>query len=613
MTRALRVLALLTAGFLASCGGGSSGGFSPTTPDLAITADNAFDVASAVVTAISGTFDFSGAVGDDFGGDAVAAQSRLQLFAAGTALARAHALAQSGRIGPAVAFPPETEPCLASGTITISGNVANPPDIGVGDSITIVFNDCDDGDGYVLDGRLDLVIRQVQGDPLSEGPYLLRADMELTDLTLTEGTEVTSADGSFSLTLDTRNAPVSITRLVGELLKLAAGTEELTLSGFDHRLEENLAAVPSTHQATASGTLASNILGGKVSYLTEQGSPIIGLGDDDPYTGVIRITGAASSRVRVVIVDNTLVTLEVDADGDGVAESSIDTTWPELNGEEPSSVTTQNAVVVASEAYAAVNRFGSSGTAVGQQFQQQNTFGQLASLAVSGDFGPEAVSCPGGGQVTVSGSVQVAGTYTTGDTLDATFNDCISPQGTNNGQMLVNVAAYTQLTTNTYVFNGTATLTAFERTLGATPTFTANGTLSHSWDATSVPPLLQVQTQAANFQIQEGVVERRLSNALNQADILVSPPGVTEVDAAGILRTSLLDGAYNYLTVESLVTTSDNDPATGPGAGALKVIAADGSSVTLVAIDDLAARLDIDLDGDGDVDVTQNVTWAQIQ
>ncbi len=326
------LLALGTA-LLAACGGGGGGGDStPPVPELAITAANARAVGAAVVTATVLAFDFGDSSGGELDPSAASALDRLNARAAGLAVARTQALSQTGNVRPAVAFGPETESCATSGSLTLSGNIANPPDIGVGDRIVARFAQCDDGDGAVLDGRLELVIRALSGDPLTD-VFLVRADVDLDDLVLTESGMSATGNGEFTLTLDSLGYPLTVTSLAGSLFEMVSAGEEIRLTAFDMQLEEDYGQQPVPGTATASGTVTNPQLAGKVGFLTENGAPLVASGTGDPHGGIIRITGAAGSRVRALVGPGGVVDLEVDANGDGTVEDVIGTTWSELAGD----------------------------------------------------------------------------------------------------------------------------------------------------------------------------------------------------------------------------------------------------------------------------------------
>ena len=128
------------------------------------------------------------------------------------------------------------------------------------------------------------------------------------------------------------------------------------------------------------------------SWTTRPPSAIQAVGDDEPYTGEILVTGAANSSVRIVINDSTSVTLEVDANGDSVIDQFIDTNWAALNGN-TSTINASTAPVIAREVIHAVTGFGSMAITPGSQFVPTAPFGLVKLQAVSGDFGPMDVNC----------------------------------------------------------------------------------------------------------------------------------------------------------------------------------------------------------------------------
>jgi hypothetical protein len=328
--RLVGALALGAASLLASCGGG--GGSGTSVPYLAITSGNALEVSSAVIQGIGLSLD----LGEASGGP-VTLQSTTAPAAAGFLLRRALMLPprlrmQALSVQPLAAVGPVELPCDYLGTMTISGNVANPDALSVGDRITAVFNGCDDNLGNVLDGRLALVVRRLEGDPLTD-VYLLGLDLTLTSLRVTEDNQVYSADGAFTLTLDSIDFPMTVLRLAGSRLALSEGVETYTLTGFDHRLEIDLGVVPEAIVAEVDGTFVSDALAGRVDYVTTV--PVRATGDNDPETGEFLITGDLNSTVRVNIIDSNSVRLDIDENGDGVIEDFVDTSWAELSGNVP--------------------------------------------------------------------------------------------------------------------------------------------------------------------------------------------------------------------------------------------------------------------------------------
>ena len=164
----MRQYRLLTAaGFslLAACGGGGGGGVSVDSPDpsLSTNSNNAMQVAkvsyeSALTSGGLGAMSGNGV----FVSSAPGGVAKVQK---GLAVAQKSGSAQSG-----VPIPPETTPCASSGTVTLSGDIADPftPTLSPGDFFEIDYNACDEGSGDVIDGLMRLDINSFSGDFLNE-------------------------------------------------------------------------------------------------------------------------------------------------------------------------------------------------------------------------------------------------------------------------------------------------------------------------------------------------------------------------------------------------------------------------------------------------------------
>ena len=114
----------------------------------------------------------------------------------------------------------------------------------------------DDGLGYVISGSIDIRIAAIQGDILTD-VFLLGMDVLMTDVVVTEGTSVMTADGDFMLTLDSLDFPVARMSLSGDNLQLGSDGEDVTLSAFEHTLQvdaltEELVAMLNTFFSLAS-------------------------------------------------------------------------------------------------------------------------------------------------------------------------------------------------------------------------------------------------------------------------------------------------------------------------------------------------------------------------
>ncbi|MEJ2138765.1 MAG: hypothetical protein P8Y61_04805 [Gammaproteobacteria bacterium] len=605
--RAAGLVAVVAAGLasvIGSGGGGGGGGTAPPPADyLEITSVNALEIAGVVVDSVYTSLELAEA-GDLAEGGAGA--TALVLDSGVLQPLRRESLDVG--IQEVIELPPED--CLVTGTVTLSADLSDPFTISVGDRITAVFANCDDGDGAVTDGRLQLIIRAIAGDPLTD-VFLLRTDVSLTSFAITEDGETTSADGSFELTLDSLDYPVVFTRLLGDSLTGTADGDTRTLINFDETVETNLGDLPYPSVVTAFGTLASRVLEGRVDFDTPV--PVAGPAGDAPDTGEILITGLDGATIRIVVLGQSSVELRLDFDGNGSVDEVQPTTWAELGGSVAPGVTEANAAALAGEAIAAAVSFQEAVRDAGAQFTTDGAFwNALSGISVPGSFGPISPRCVlSNGSASVSGELAVPGTFTAGDVFNGSFVNCF--QQTQfpfsiivNGNLDIVVTDYVGFGGFfTVGFDAVANqFQGVDAALTATYSLPDNATiLSYSGSS----PVVQLT----------GARARALYGAevTGEYNSFVSPTRLTRT-VSGDLYTALIPGRYELSTPVPLIIFSVG----GPCSGALLLTAENGTSVRIVPIgpvnDDPAtctsAQLELDLDGNGSTDRIIEVLWQDL-
>jgi hypothetical protein len=607
--RYVAIAALFAAGIATTIatGGGGSGGVTPPTspaePTLNITADNGSDVASAVVIAIGLSFD----LGDITGGN-ISAQPAGDLLSA--PLGKGAAGMFKG-LPTAISQVPES--CAISGSVDVTITQANVNTITVGDRIVAVFADCDDGLGYIINGTVDITIAAIQGDILTD-VFLLGMDVSMTDIVVTEGTSITTAQGDFTLTLDSLDFPVMRMSLSGDELQLGSDGEVVTLTGFDHALQVD--AVTTELVANVLGRLDSSTLGGSIDYDTML--TIEAIGDNDPYVGEILVTGANDSSVRLVVIDSNNIRLEVDENGDGVVDAFIDTTWAALNGHEAppltdSAIDSETAPILAREVFNAMTGFGSVTVTAGAQFVPVAPFGQVDAMDVSGDFSALQIACNLSGAAAVSGFKAVTNIYSSGDSLDATFDACTRDGEKLDGSMGLSIASFDETPGDAYAVSATVVESNLRRVFGGS-CFSGIGTFDTYYDFMFTSTgFIYTNSSTADFNVWAGGRSQQLAGASVSAQITVGQqPVVVTRESTGVMTSPDLIGSFSYQSVVADEFYADDDGTTGPYAGELLVTAADGSSMRMVAIDEFNVRLDLDFNGDSLIDQSIPTTYAAL-
>lgn len=311
---------------LAACGGGSDGtSITPGNPNptgVAITSGNAQPVAAASWRSANQSSEFAGLVGNS----GVVANDPGNINKSG-----ADSLAANiARVAvQSVPFGPIALPCAVSGSLTVSGDLADPlaQNLTAGDVINADADNCDDGLGEVLDGLLEMTIDAFTGQLLLAS-YDMTATMTATNLQATTASDVETLNGVVTVSLNTLQAPFVSASVSGPSMTTDTNAGSDTLTNFESTQTVDAGLQPAPYTLNSSGTLDSSELTDVVSYTT----PVTFLGDDVdyPHTGELLVNGLNSSA-RLIALDNVNVRIEIDTNGDNVVDEVIDTTWAELD------------------------------------------------------------------------------------------------------------------------------------------------------------------------------------------------------------------------------------------------------------------------------------------
>jgi len=321
---------------LSGCGGGGGGGDGGglSTEPINITAANAVQVASVTLNATSILADFDAepifGPASSSASSATSAKARLAVTDfVSSQFRHLQTLVPQAGSGVTIAelIPPETFPCLVSGTLTVSGNIADPTfeTLAPGDVMTATYSSCDDGDGVVASGTFTITVQAFTGN-LVTPPYSVTAQISFTNFSLTAVGETLSLSGDMTYIESTPEGVVFTDTLSGDSLNFSFSGDAGKWISFDvvSTVDFNTQA----YSVDSSGTLATAQLGGSVQ--SETTTSFEGIGDGYPSSGVMVVTGAANSSETITVVDSINVTIEVDEDGDGVIDQTINTTWDAL-------------------------------------------------------------------------------------------------------------------------------------------------------------------------------------------------------------------------------------------------------------------------------------------
>lgn len=315
-------LAVLTAVIVAGCGGSSddSGpGNPPVTvppPDLAISSGNSMQVMQVAYSTASGAGDMAGLVTNTGISAEPGAVAKVPMPGQ---LTKPLTNAISN-----VPIGPETLPCDVSGSITVSGNLANPLTLSAGDTINMDADNCDDGLGEITDGLIASIIEAFSGDIVSS-LFSMTIRMDITNYQVTTTSDVLLNHGDVTVTLDNTTPGYVSASVSANAITTSSNTSSETLYSFLSTQTIDTRVSPSPYTMSASGTVDSSEVGG----IVELSTPVMfeGFDNDYPSEGELLVTGAGGSTVRLITIDNVDIRIEFDSDGVAPPDETIDTTW----------------------------------------------------------------------------------------------------------------------------------------------------------------------------------------------------------------------------------------------------------------------------------------------
>jgi len=217
--------------------------------------------------------------------------------------------------------------CAVSGTVDIDLSVANPLTLSEGDVFGFMFTSCNQGTGTVASGGMAVTITALGGD-FATGEFLLGMSLEVTALSITENGETTSATGTISVEIDTSMPPIrTITVSIGALATSSAGMTEV-ITNMTVTITQDESMFPTGVTVETSFTVSSPRIGGDIVVSTSLA--LQSSGSEYPFVGELRIMAAGNSVIVLIALGGDSVRLEIDIDGDGAMDNSVDTTWDEI-------------------------------------------------------------------------------------------------------------------------------------------------------------------------------------------------------------------------------------------------------------------------------------------
>jgi len=219
-------------------------------------------------------------------------------------------------------IPPETTPCTGGGTVTASGNIATQGALSANDTIVFDFASCVEGDATVT-GQFSMRVTTFSGD-LASGAFTLGVSVTPSSFQVTVGGDTGTISGSVAISISASAGGTLTVTVTSSSFAVSEGGATHTLTQYSST--RTLSAGSFT--LDVNGSLTSTDFSGSVTFSTT--TLLQGTDGAFALVGQVVITGADGATIKVTALDGTFVRIEVDTNGDGVVDATIDTTWSDL-------------------------------------------------------------------------------------------------------------------------------------------------------------------------------------------------------------------------------------------------------------------------------------------
>jgi len=226
-------------------------------------------------------------------------------------------------------FGPVVLNCNQGGTISVSGDLQSESTLSLGDTINLDYEACN-ANAETITGRVEATVELFSENPDMPENFSLGLSILMINYQVTTSFGTETLNGDAGVVIDVTEAPTTLRDSVaGSSLTFDQDQSSMTVTNFATTAIFTLADGVYVFSVDARGTVQSTALPAAISYST----PVLltGIEFGFPSAGEILVTGDNSS-VRVIALDGTNVRLEIDSDGDGESNATVDTTWADISG-----------------------------------------------------------------------------------------------------------------------------------------------------------------------------------------------------------------------------------------------------------------------------------------
>lgn len=317
---------------VAACGGGGSSEGGNSTTASTVNFNNAKDVAAQAYAASESVSAQSGASGELAGSLVTGVTLHSgRSGVIGTSLRQLYRGLDAQTAGNLVTGVETTEACTNGGTISVSATVANEGQVSNGDSLSITTNGCVEGD-VKLNGGIRFTFSNLTGTIGPDTTWSATLAIVYSNLTTEVNGEVLRVNGDLTVGYVQTNSLIAKASASSSSLQVTYTSNgetivDYTLSSLN--CEATINSSSYTHRAdyTVSGKLGNL---GNTSYTVTTNTRFEGNAGAFPSKGSMTVKATDNTSLTLTAVDSTNVRIDLDTNGDGGIDQTINTTWDDL-------------------------------------------------------------------------------------------------------------------------------------------------------------------------------------------------------------------------------------------------------------------------------------------
>ncbi|QDZ29969.1 hypothetical protein [Noviherbaspirillum sp. UKPF54] len=329
------VLSLASLTLLAACGGGGGGDGAGQTNTSAITSSNAQAVAAQALNANTAVNGGASTASGFATGVSISGTTTAQSGLVRTVLQQLYKgldAAPQNNLVTGITANPAPVACTGGGTLSLSLTYSSTSGLSNGDSLSVTSTNCVEN-GQKINGKVTMTFNNLNGTIGSAYVWSATMTMTFANFTVEENGEVAGTNGDMTLAYSQTNSQNASASISGKSVRTnvaRSGATVLDETLASYIIKNDIASTLETQSINL--TFIDNLAAALTSYNVKTITPFKQTsGSSYPYEGAMTITAGNGSTATVTAVSSTNVRIDVDSNGDGTIDKTIDTTWVALN------------------------------------------------------------------------------------------------------------------------------------------------------------------------------------------------------------------------------------------------------------------------------------------